>query len=68
MEYFNIEELETKYSNGCEIDLTVAEGTDEKNLFDFLKHYANQERNIGGNIVTCKFYLGAVHMEAGCPG
>ena len=54
MEYFNIDELETKYSNGCEVDLTIAEGTDEKNLFDFLKHYANQERNIGANILTSK--------------
>jgi len=54
MEYFDIEELKTKYSNGCEIDLTIAEGTNEKNLFDFMKHYANQERNLGGNIMTSK--------------
>ena len=54
MEYFDIEELKTKYSNGCEIDLTISEGTDETNLTDFLRHYSNNERNIGGNIMTSK--------------
>ncbi|XP_066928528.1 uncharacterized protein [Clytia hemisphaerica] len=50
--YMDIEELKTKYSNGCEIDLTISEATDENNLTDFLRHYANQEKNLGGNILT----------------
>ena len=55
MEYFDIPELKTSYSNGCEVDLTISEGTDETNLKDFLRHYANDERNIGGNILSSEY-------------
>ena len=55
MEYYDIPELKTGYSNGCEIDLTISEGTNETNLNDFLRHYANNERSIGGNILTGQY-------------
>ena len=57
MEYLNIDELNTKYSNGCETDLTISEATSEQNLTDFIRHYANSERDLGGNILTSKYFM-----------
>ena len=54
--YWDIEELKTKYSNGCEVGFTIAEGTKEKDLIDFLRHYANNEKNLGGNIMSSKIH------------
>ncbi|XP_047137259.1 uncharacterized protein LOC100198634 isoform X1 [Hydra vulgaris] len=52
LEYYDIEELKTGFSNGTEIDLTIDEDTNEEDLFQFLRNYADRKKSMGGNVLT----------------
>jgi hypothetical protein len=57
MKSWNIRDLNVGVANGAEIDLTIAEDFSKNDLVTFLRKFADEDGELGGNIVTGKFIL-----------
>lgn len=73
MSSWNIDEINIGINNGAEVDLNIREDFPLDELKEFLKKYANQEGEIGGNILTGKWPIeqmwlhGYITHTAGLP-
>lgn len=52
MKNWNIRDLNIGVANGAEIDLAISEDFSKNDLVAFLRKYADEVEEIGGNILT----------------
>ena len=56
MKNWNIRDLNVGVANGAEIDLVIPEDFSKNDLVTFLMKFADEEEEIGGNIITGEFF------------
>ena len=56
MKNWNIRDMNIGVANGAEIDLAVSEDFSKNDLVTFLRKFSDEEKEIGGNIVTGEFF------------
>ena len=54
MRNWNIRDLNIGVANGAEIDLAISEEFSKNDLVSFLRNFADEKEEIGGNILTGK--------------
>ncbi len=57
MKSWNIRDLNVGVANGAEIDLCISEDFNKSDLVTFLRKFADEDGEVGGNIVTGKFIV-----------